>query len=465
MQSKELHNSLCKTPEDAEEHPDSDVKDPCPSNGEVETDPHLSEDTAKANTDGSRSAAAVEFETTATLPRRVSCLGNSSRFASRSLRDSSVLRNLPTDILLKPDFGRYSSCALTLPPSMREIEEEEEAEQKDDCVHRTFLRSDYTLRKQMILSFFTINAITVTFVVIVSILVAVLASERIKANNQDAFEHLEREMQRGTARYLAQTLEQKYLLFDAVSIIKEATQDRFEGYPKASDDDVPFTDIYSGSRKYPLSSEELLEIEWNFEETVNEENYEEHLQSRWDFYGSAATTAKAAFLMQGICDPAAEWDTDTYWPNCTNANNDILTGGIVAPSETTEIIYRKGSDIVPLLKGLFEAREEIRDLGLYFINNGAGASISYPQYTLSTNNTYTSVGCEWMKEPNPYNKSKPIGTQAMIDLCHEKDKNVSNRVYNPMERQWCIEQAKNPDKNHVFVYEDGWKAGTWLVSL
>eukprot|EP00957_Ditylum_brightwellii_P103748 7903497-Ditylum_brightwellii.AAC.1 len=139
--------------------------------------------------------------------------------------------------------------------------------------------------------------------------------------------------------------------------------------------------------------------------------------------------------MQGVCNPTLTDPSDAaYWPNCTDANNDIATGGVIAPSQTTKQIHRKGSNLIPLLKAIFKAKEEIRDLGLYFANSGAGASVNCPQVAFVANSPYVSIGCDWMKATNPYNKSKTIGTQEMINRCHGEGVVVNSRIYNPLER-------------------------------
>eukprot|EP00957_Ditylum_brightwellii_P039066 2953094-Ditylum_brightwellii.AAC.1 len=69
-----------------------------------------------------------------------------------------------------------------------------------------------------------------------------------------------------------------------VDIIHEATLDRFEGYPNESDDEVPFLDMNSQSRKYPFIGEPIP-IEWDLKTPVlNAANADELCQSRWDYY-------------------------------------------------------------------------------------------------------------------------------------------------------------------------------------
>ena len=116
------------------------------------------------------------------------------------------------------------------------------------------------------------------------------------------------------------------------------------------------------------------------------------------------------------------------------------------PSNLTGMIHRKASDLVPTMKALYEYNQDVRNIGIFFVNQGAGAAVNFPHYELDAQNTYTSVGCEWMKEPNPYNTSRPIGTQEEIDQCYPEGQVLSARQYNPNVRAWCRDQALQPEK-------------------
>lgn len=135
--------------------------------------------------------------------------------------------------------------------------------------------------------------------------------------------------------------------------------DRFAGYPTTSDDSLmPFFDILSGTNVYPLKNDPLP-LEWDFRHTSNEggnvngNNFAEHVQHRWEWYkyNWRLSTMSAAFAMQGTCDPCAtDPDVMEYYPNCTDANNDVATGGVVAPNPTNAQVYRKAADLSPFLK-------------------------------------------------------------------------------------------------------------------
>eukprot|EP00977_Amphora_coffeiformis_P023461 scaffold13448_cov180-Amphora_coffeaeformis.AAC.1 len=223
----------------------------------------------------------------------------------------------------------------------------------------------------------------------------------------------------------------------------------------------------TGTNIYPLIGP-YLPLDWNVTRDVTEENFEEHVHGRRDWYGTVpVSTASAIFHMQGACntlesDPASS----RFYAGCTDANNDISTGGSVHPTNLTSMIYRKSTDLVPFLKALHEYHQDIRDLGLYFANDGAGATINYPGFSVNGAANYTSIGCDWMRERNPYDPNRAIGTEEMIAKCRSEGESVSGRLYNPLERSWCRRQALNPEK--VLMegpYEDAWLTGTWLVTV
>eukprot|EP00980_Cylindrotheca_fusiformis_P018800 scaffold6265_cov193-Cylindrotheca_fusiformis.AAC.20 len=421
------------------------------------------ERTVEFNIEASSDFARVDGKFASNKERRRSVASSSER-ASSSNRSSLELRRAPVDALLRP---RANSGADTDVSSRSEAEVEDQ-DDTIDLMHRTCLRPGYTLSKQLMLSFGIINTLAIFVVVVICVVVAISTGDDVKSINIGAFEALLKDRQGSTARYLAESVDQRLMLFDTVKMMVEATQDRFEGYPEPSDDYVPFLDVYTQTRKYPISAEPMP-LEWELEANVNDENYNEFFlsETRWDFYRRRpANTVKAGFLMQGSCDPSVlDPNHDAYWPNCTDANNNITSGGVVAPSSTNGFIYQKASDLVPLLRTLFETKEEIRDLGLYFINSGAGASVTFPQYTVPYNGSYNSSGCDWMNEPNPLDPTRSIGTQDMINRCHPAGETVSTRGYNPMEREWCAYMAMNPEVFVATVGKDSWNSNQYLLTL
>jgi hypothetical protein len=374
---------------------------------------------------------------------------------------SYELRCIPVNILFKPSPSEVASI---LSEGNLEASKREGSIGKTDLLHRLCLRPGYTLKTQMMLSFGTINLVTILFVVVVCILLTVFAGESVYLDSRDTFEKLGFEIQGKTARYLAEALSPRLMPLDLLNLLHEAALDRFSGYPDSSDSQVPFLDMVTGTNKYPIVAPPMP-LEWNLDPNLSEENYNEYLQTRWAYYQTRpVNTVNAAFHFQGICNPNATQATDPgYWKGCTEANNDVPTGGVVAPSSLTEMIHRKSSDLVPLMRALYETREEVRDMGMYFSNDGAGSSVTYPHYALVPNSTYISTGCDWMKTQHPYDESRTIGTQAMIDKCHVEGAEVDIREYNPMERGWCVLQALNPDEPVALAGPDAWDNGEYLM--
>ncbi|KAL3924455.1 MAG: hypothetical protein SGILL_001036 [Bacillariaceae sp.] len=363
---------------------------------------------------------------------------------------------MPTASVLSDEMGDEETTA-----TKRQVSGE-----RKDILRFLCLRPNFTLRKQMMLSFGSVNLITILVVVLVCVFLTLLAGNNVKEASTETIEELVQTSLAFQARYLAESLTESIVLFDVVKFLYEATRDRFEGHPSFGDEHVPFYDIDSGSNRYPVRGPEMP-IEWNVSPNVDESNYEEYLQSRWEvFKNTPIDTKQTGFIMQGACDPLeTNPEADAYWPNCTEANNNILTGGVISPSNQTELYYRKGGDLAPTLRALFEQWEVVRDLGLYFMNQGAGASVNYPHYSVSTQSTYTSIGCDWLLSPNPYDPTRTIGTDDMLTNCRPEGDVVSSRLYNPMERGFCREQALEPDRIFASTFENAWNPGEWLLVL
>ena len=369
------------------------------------------------------------------------------------------------------------------------------------------LSPKYHLKTQLMLSFGSANLITIILVFVGCIVTSHVVGENLKQINQEAFEkNLLPSIQARTVRYLAESLQQQFMPVDMVDMLIEAAQDRFQGYPssllheKAQETEhysVPFRDVLSGNNIYPVIGKPMF-LNHEIPADVTEDNYQEHVQDdRWhSFYKSQpiVSTKSGLFSFQGVCDPAENFapassttatasnstgvtdvnsnnntryllDESNLRYECTEAHNDIDSGGVIHPVPTTGPIFRAGSDIIPVMKAMFESKSEIRDLGIYFANMGAGASMNFPAYPMDMNVTYTSIGCDWMSQPNPVDPSLgPIANQNEIQRCHAEGETVSNRVYNPMERAWCRDQALNPSRVFLDSYI-GLFSGQWLLSI
>ena len=338
-------------------------------------------------------------------------------------------------------------------------------------VSMCFLNPKHRMKTQLMISFGTVNILTILIIIATCMGVGTYLGDTIKGINQNAFERkLVPEVQSRAVRYLAESLEQQLMPLNMISIIVEATMDRFQGYPTtlwSEHQQVPFRDVISKKFVYPIINDEPMLLNWQIpSDDITEENYHEHVQQlRWDHfykYQTASTTANAVFHMQGTCDPNVTDVTEQYYfDNCTFANNDVTTGGVINPVPSTYPIYQKGKDLIPVLKAVFESKKEIQDLGIYFANMGAGATISFPAYPLNTQSEYESIGCDWMKELNPFDpRLGPIATDEEIERCHESGTMVPTTLYNPMEAgPLCRKAALNPHLTIVDSIEDSWNPG------
>ena len=228
----------------------------------------------------------------------------------------------------------------------------------------------------------------------------------------------------------------------------EATQDRFMGYTAMegwkTDDFVPFKDTDTNLNIYPIDAVPLP-LDWQIVPNVNEENYGLHLPNRslsWYPAMANVSTQNIAYFMKGACDPDQRDPTHpAYLENCTDANNDILSGGVVSPSDTNYYIANKAKDLAWAIKPLYEAHLDIKTIGIYFANDGAGSHVEYPGTVWSGQDTFTSIGCEWMNQTHP-RTGKPVGTPDQIARCHAVDEIANLREYSAIERGWCRDQVE-----------------------
>jgi len=406
----------------------------------------------------------------------------------KSNRNSLELRKLPVDILLAPEGEENDSLGDStldgegMDPSMGGSGKGGRQghgvnDSAASFLQQTCLNSNFSLRTQMMLSFGIVSSFTIILVVAVGLVASVLAGDSISQMSADTFNDLAKNVAGTTAHYLSDDLKPRILPADLVQLVYEATRDRFAGYPTFDNDSsVPFFDIYSQTNVYPLEGPPLP-LDWQFEAewggNVNETNYEEHVQDRYGWYSHSPRleTSSAAFYMQGMCDPSADMDSSLYYPNCTNANNDVTTGGVVAPSPTTAQIHKKASDLNPLLKALYEYHQDVKNIGVYFSNSGAGATAIFPHYEMNSSNTYTSGGCNWMLADHPLDPKRTFASLEEFERCelggvHVNGKTISSRIYNPLDREWCQKQAMNPEKvHHAGPIESAWQKGRWFMTL
>ena len=260
-----------------------------------------------------------------------------------------------------------------------------------------------------------------------------------------------------------------------VSILVELVRDRIVGYPYSGwqeDIQIPFINL-QGNHVYPLQSQMPLR-DWMIQPNVNETNYQEHVQGLFDLlqkqhrmvhghdlfphYGkSTLSTQSSTFMFQGNCDPSVKDDNQNhpaYYPNCTNANNDASTGGVIRPTTTCAGLEAKAADIGTLLKPIWESRGDLLMVSIHFVNEGAGAMLHFPSFThhntKAQHKSYQSIGCDWLHDNiNPYT-GQPFLTRNLTQNCHPAGTWVPIREYNAMETLWCQDQALNPNMTRFF---------------
>ena len=390
-------------------------------------------------------------------------------------RNSSLdLRKMPVNVLLRPENQVLGSEEL----SMEEHTDNayQKSQRDSSLLQRTCLNSKFTLRSQMMLSFGLISAGTILLVVTVCLMVSIISGEVVKNRTRGTFEQVALQLEAKVTRYIAEDLTPRLLLDDVVQILYEATKDRFYGYPQNDDDSkVPYFDTLTQSNKYPIKGEPLP-MDWNVQGNVNETNHMEHLQGRWGLYGAGTvpvSTVNGNYFQQGACDPNEQDPTSmNYLEGCTDAHNDIATGGVYAPSPTNEQVYRKASDLAPVLKALHEYHQDAKTIGIFFSNSGAGASLSYPGIPLDGTTEYESIGCDWLNEPNPMDPSRPILSPEEVDRCSNGGKRVKGamiptREYSNLDRAWCRDQVIHANHHNVVggPFLDAWVKGAWFMSV
>lgn len=335
----------------------------------------------------------------------------------------------------------------------------------------TCLKPRYSLRYQLFASFGVTAACAIGVVVLAATLTAKSSGEALKTVSRLLLQEQVVANARTSSQHAADSLSKKFEnLEGVVSLLGEVTRDRIVGYPREgwqNDENIPFLDTFSGRNIYPLVNKELP-LDWNIDVNVNSTNYEEHVHDRWPWYADhyPISTSSANYRIQGACDPA---ETDpaapTYYQNCTAANNDFSTGGVLQPTETNQYLAEKASDLAIFLKPLYETHTDVKHMGVYFANSGAGSSLVYPGYRIDGSSSYVSDGCDWMREINP-NTGMAYGSEEEIARCHPAGARVYGREYNPLERKWCRDQALNPGKAEIVgPYLDAFLNDLWLLTI
>jgi len=316
--------------------------------------------------------------------------------------------------------------------------------------HRTCLKPSYSLRRQLLLSFGSAALVTLLIVVTTACLTGFIAGGKVKGRADSLLrEQVVRRLVRNQ-RYVSDTISTYFEKMEgSIQLTREMVQDRIVGYPDPGWEEdlfVPFMDRETGTNRYPLKATPLP-LDWQFEVNINDDNVQEHFPDKPHILKvfDDLTASIPFYYMQGSCDPSQTNESHpSYYKNCTDANNDIATGGVLNPTPTNKGLYEKAADIGVLLKPIFEAEKEITAVNLFFSNSGASSILQYPAGNAGVMlSPYESAGCDWMRDINPRN-GKPYGTEEEIRRCRPAGEGVQPREYNPNEREWFPAMATNP---------------------
>eukprot|EP00520_Triparma_pacifica_P008837 CAMPEP_0118669550 /NCGR_PEP_ID=MMETSP0785-20121206/20964_1 /TAXON_ID=91992 /ORGANISM="Bolidomonas pacifica, Strain CCMP 1866" /LENGTH=1805 /DNA_ID=CAMNT_0006564247 /DNA_START=118 /DNA_END=5535 /DNA_ORIENTATION=+ len=339
------------------------------------------------------------------------------------------------------------------------------------------MRNNLGLRTQLLLYFGATAGIAVGLCAIIAILTTTSLGSQVKTDARSALSSQAKSNLAWASTYASETLSAKLSNLDGMaSFMQQVTMDRFVGYPDnseyANDGFVPFKDSVTDKNKYPLAWPHRVPLDWEVVSNVNTANAEEHLRDRWSEFEhfSRMSTASAMYRVQGACNPAANDSSDPeYYPGCTTAHNDMTTGGVVAPTSTNELIEKKSRDLTPFLKMLFESTPDVKGVGMYFSNSGAGSVTYYPAVVIDgTVDTYESIGCDWASATNP-RTGNPILSASERANCHPYGQQVVQREYNPMERGWCRDQVLAGIESEFGMatftgpFKDAWSPDLYLI--
>jgi hypothetical protein len=324
-------------------------------------------------------------------------------------------------------------------------------------LNATCLKPTYTLRRQLVISYGLTSLCSISLVVVLAVAAAIFSEGVVSDSGIAGI--LSEQLNKGLRDSSVQTAELFTAKFTAIrgsaALLAEIARDRIAGYPNEGWEDdryVPFVDMESSQRKYPLNTK-LLPRDWESASNLNWNlaNLAEHVQEREevmkDFTGYY-NSQSAFFAFQGNCDPS---ETDpkapTFLENCTEANNEAP--GVLRPTKTLAGLEQKAADIAVFQKIIYEIELMSVAVLVYFHNSGAGAFTQYPSSTLNSTRTYLSSGCDWMRTTNPYT-GQPFATEEEIAQCHPAGDLVPLREYNPMNQLVVADQALHPGETRIF---------------
>jgi predicted metal-binding protein len=310
------------------------------------------------------------------------------------------------------------------------------------------LKASNTLRKQMF-STFGVAALFSLMVVVVSACFCVYrAGEIVKEHSSELMISHVADALKMSSRLMAEKLSTRLAEVDSsVQILVECLQDRIVGYPSMDgwqqETFVPFIDSTTQTPKYPLAMPPVP-LDWNISlrSSILEDDA---LGERVRWYGNSSaeikiSTETAAFHFQGACNPDSE--SLDWIEGCSDSHNNVTSGGVFRPTSTHLGLYQSTGDLSVFMKPLFESQEEVLQFKIYFLNDGAGATLAYPASRIPPSaETYTSLGCDWLSSIN-VRTGEPYGT---TEFCHSEGETVHSRNYNPMEEAWAPFFLEQPE--------------------
>ena len=157
-----------------------------------------------------------------------------------------------------------------------------------------------------------------------------------------------------------------------------------------------------------------------------------------------------SYHFSGSCNPNADPESSDWVPGCLEwpMSDNQTASGTTFPPSTHAGLYQSSGDLSVFMKPLFESRMDALRINVYFVNSGAGATLSYPASRISPmvsfkdvhigdgggdDGFYVSNGCDWMANTNP-RTGRPYGSPQ---LCHPKGTKVPYSEYNPLEEEWA----------------------------
>lgn len=339
-----------------------------------------------------------------------------------------------------------------------------------NILQRTCLRPNYSLRRQLVVSYGATAFLTIFAVVLMATIAALSAGRGVKSETRSLFTDQLIEGLHESGILTARIFSKKFNnLRTSSSLLTEIVRDRVVGYPAEFADDrhVPFVDMETGTRQYPLKAK-LLPRDWQVQSNWRLDNLEEHTQERAELFKAFVgfmSTESAFFSFQGNCNPEDTVPSlPGYFPFCTDDNNNATLGGAVNPTPTLAALEQKAADIGVFLKPIWEAEPSAMQASVFFHNSGAGASVVLPSFQVDAARFYVSSGCDWMRHMNSYT-NKPLGTEEEIARCSAAGTQVPIRLYNPMEREFCADQALHPGETRIYgpFLDAVW--GQWRLSI